>query len=81
MRAFLLISVLAIAGCAIEREEHTSSVTQGEFCYDEFYSYCDGDVMVQVCANGSEPSTDCSEYGGTCVNIGSSATCEYLEPI
>ena len=80
MRAFLLISVLAITGCAIEREDHTSSVSQGEFCYDEIYAYCDGQVMVQVCESGQETYTDCSAYGGTCQNIGSSSTCDYPPP-
>ena len=77
MRAFLLISVLAIGGCGLEREDDTSSVSQGEFCYDEFYSYCDGQDMVQVCENGSEPRVDCSANGGSCQDIGSTATCNY----
>jgi hypothetical protein len=81
MRAFLLISALAIVGCATEREDPTSSVSQAEFCYDEIYSYCDGEVSVQVCDSGQETHTDCSAYGGTCQNVGSTTTCEYLEPI
>ena len=81
MRTFLLISVLGIIGCVTGPEDHTSSVAQGEFCYDEIYAYCDGNTMVQVCESGQETNTNCASYGGTCNPVGSTVTCSYNLPL